>query len=94
MFNDEKPASGCTVEVFVSIPLDLAEDLRDYMDEIIGERHWWSMEKRCNYQRDYGVMIATRDRVSKIIDDANATGEGRGIPRTLDPSVGTSGGDA
>ena len=67
------PASGCMmVEGLVSIPLDLAEDLLDYMYELIAERDWWSNEKRCNYQRDYNAMIDARDRVLRIIKSPNS----------------------
>ena len=45
---------------------------------------------RCLLEASKAVERQKWEQAARILDIANASGEGRGIPRTLDPIVGSS----
>lgn len=59
----------------VSLPLELAESLRDHLWDLRNERDWWKDEPRRTYQRDYRAMTKDYEDVQAIIQRANEKGE-------------------
>lgn len=59
----------------VSLPLELAESLRDNLYDWRAAHYWWKDEPRGTYQRDYRAMTKDLEDVQAIIQRANEKGE-------------------
>jgi len=61
-----------SLDGLVSLPLILAESLRDHCEDLRALRDWWEDEPRRTYQDDYLQMTKDLAQITKIIEQANA----------------------
>ncbi len=68
---DKTTGAPRSLDGLVSLPLGLAESLRDHCEDLRALRDWWEDEPRRTYQEDYRQMTKDLDQIIKIIEQAN-----------------------